>query len=75
MSAEASKELFTIPEVAALLSLSKRTIEALIAKGLLRSAIAPGTERARRISREMLTEYMVEFNSGNPAYIRPGRRR
>ena len=60
------KELFTIAEVADLLSLSVRTIEALIAKGHLRSAIAPGTERARRVSREMISEYVEGFNSQNP---------
>lgn len=63
------KELFTVREVAALLSLSVRTIEALIANGHLRSAIAPGTERSRRVSRAMIEEYVRDFNSQNP----PGR--
>ena len=60
------KELFTLAEVSVILSLSERTIEALIAKGNLRSAVAPGTDRSRRVSRAMIHEYLEEFNSQNP---------
>lgn len=59
------KELFTLPEVSVILSLSERTVEALIAKGNLRSAVAPGTDRSRRVSRTMIEEYLAEFNSQN----------
>lgn len=62
-------------EVAALLSLSVQTIEALIANGYLRSAIAPGTERSRRVSRAMLEEYVQDFNSQNPPTLRMIKRR
>lgn len=71
----AAKELFTIREVAALLSVSKRTIESLIAHGYLRSAIAPGTDRARRISKAMIEEYVECFNSQNPPDGRTRRRK
>lgn len=57
------KELYTIGEVATVLSLSKRTVEGLIARGYLRSALAPGTDRARRISRAMIEDYLVSFNT------------
>ena len=57
------QELFTVAEVAAILSLSERTVESLIARGHLRSALAPGTERARRISRDMIEDYIAAFNS------------
>lgn len=60
------KELFTIGEVATILSLSKRTVEALIARGYLRSALAPGTDRARRVSRAMIEDYLVSFNTRHP---------
>lgn len=66
----ALKELFTLEQVAAMLSLSKRKVEQLIANGILRSAIAPGTDRARRVSRAMIEEYVEGFDSQNP----PGRR-
>jgi excisionase family DNA binding protein len=56
------QELFTLAETAAILSPSERTIEALVARGHLRSAIAPGTDRARRISRAMIEEYIDRFN-------------
>lgn len=67
---QGSKELFTIADVAELLSLSERTVESLIAKGLLRSAIVPGTDRARRISRAMIDEYVSDFNAQNPSWVR-----
>jgi excisionase family DNA binding protein len=60
------RELFTIAEVAAILSLSERTVESLVARGHLRSAVAPGTDRARRISRTMIAEYIECFDSQNP---------
>lgn len=60
------KELFTLAEVAFLLSLSERTVETLVAHGHLRSAIAPGTDRSRRVSRAMIEEYVETFNSQNP---------
>ena len=60
------KELLTLSDVACVLSLSERTVESLVAKGYLRSAIAPGTERSRRISRTMLREYIEWFDSQNP---------
>jgi excisionase family DNA binding protein len=58
----AQKELFTVAEVAKILSLGERTVESLIARGFLRSALAPGTH-ARRVSREMIDEYLQKFNS------------
>lgn len=67
------KELFTLPEVAAMLALSERTIEMLIAKGFLRSAVAPGTDRSRRVSRAMIREYVDEFDSQNPPTRRSKR--
>lgn len=57
------KELFTIPEIAVILSMSERTVETLISQGVLRSGIAPGTDRARRVSRRMLDEYVTRFDS------------
>ena len=57
------KELFTIPEIAVVLSLSERTVESLVSQGFLRSSIAPGTDRTRRISRPMLEEYVARFDS------------
>lgn len=57
------KELFTIPEIAVVLSLSERTVESLIAQGFLRSGIPPGTDRTRRVSRRMLDEYVARFDS------------
>ena len=51
------KELFTLTEVATMLSLSERTVEGLVAHGHLRSAVAPGTDRSRRVSRSMIEEY------------------
>lgn len=67
------QELFTIPEVALILSLSERTVETLIARGLLRSAIAPGTDRARRVSRAMIEEYLQEFDSAYPPPVKRKR--
>ncbi len=60
------KELFTLAECAAILSLSERTVEALVSQGYLRSALAPGTERSRRVSRAMLEEYVLAFDGKNP---------
>ncbi len=60
------RELYTLEQVSQLLSLSKRKVEDLVGQGLLRSAIAPGTERARRVSRAMIQEYVDDFNSQNP---------
>ena len=57
------KELFTLADVAIMLALSERTVESLVARGHLRSAIAPGTDRSRRVSREMIDEYLERFNS------------
>ena len=60
------KELFTLAECATILSLSERTVEALVAQGHLRSAVAPGTERSRRVSRAMLEEYIRDFDAEDP---------
>src|ERR1700734_2310871 len=60
------KELYTLAECATVLSLSERTVEALVAQGYLRSGVAPGTERSRRVSRAMLEEYIREFDGKNP---------
>ena len=56
------RELFTIDQVAVILGMSERTVETLVAQGHLRSAIAPGTNRSRRVSRAMLAEYIDRFN-------------
>lgn len=56
------KELYTLAECAAILSVSERTVETLVAQGHLRSAVAPGTDRARRVSRAMLEDYIRAFN-------------
>jgi excisionase family DNA binding protein len=69
------KLLYTIAEVAYALNLSKRSVESLIAQGILRSGIAPGTDRARRISQSMIDEYLDTFNSQNPPVNRLYRRR
>jgi excisionase family DNA binding protein len=69
------KELFTVQEVAEILSLSERTVESLISKGWLRSAIAPGTERSRRVSRNMIQEYIESFDSQNPPVLRSRKRK
>lgn len=69
------KELYTLQEVAGILSLSVRTVETLIANGYLRSAIAPGTERSRRVSKAMIEEYIQDFNSQHPPVRRLTRRR
>jgi excisionase family DNA binding protein len=60
------KELFTLAECATILSLSERTVEALVSQGYLRSAVPPGTERSRRVSRAMLEEYIRDFDGENP---------
>ncbi len=70
---ELPKELFTLAEVAVVLSLSERTVETLIAKGFLRSAVAPGTDRSRRVSRAMIEDYVDQFNSQNPPVRRRSR--
>ena len=67
------KELFTLAECATILSLSERTVEALVAQGHLRSAVAPGTERSRRVSRQMLEEYIRDFDGENPFSRKKGR--
>lgn len=59
-----SQLLFSIEEVAAILSLSKREIENLIRAGILESGIAPGTKRARRVSRRHLERYVDRLESG-----------
>ncbi len=66
------KELFTLAECATILSLSERTVEALVAQGHLRSAVAPGTERSRRVSRTMLEDYIRDFDGDNP-FVRKKR--
>ena len=71
---DAGKELFTVAEVAAILSLSKRTVESLIAHGFLRSGVAPGTDRTRRVSRTMIEEYVDAFN-GTDSRPRQGKRK
>ena len=68
------KELFTLAECATILSLSERTVEALVAQGFLRSAVPPGTERSRRVSRTMLEEYIRDFDGENPFARKKGRR-
>lgn len=72
-SAGVARELFTLAEVAVILSLSERTVETLVAKGFLRSAVAPGTDRSRRVSRVMIQDYLDAFNSQNPALPRRPR--
>ena len=67
------KELFTLPECATILSLSERTVEALVAQGYLRSGLAPGTERSRRVSRAMLEDYIRDFDGENPFARKKGR--
>lgn len=51
------QEAYTLEEVAAILSLSKRTVESLIARRELASFNPPGT-KARRISRLQLNQYL-----------------
>lgn len=68
------KELFTLGECAEMLSLSERTVEALVAQGYLRSAVAPGTERSRRVSKAMLDEYISRFDGENPLARKKSKR-
>jgi excisionase family DNA binding protein len=56
------KELFTIAEIAAMLSCCERLVEKLIARRELESSIMPGTRRARRVSRAQLERYLAKFN-------------
>jgi excisionase family DNA binding protein len=56
------KALLTLDEVASLLSVSKRTVENLIAQGYLASGIVPGTARARRVSRAQLNAFVESFD-------------
>ena len=67
------KELFTLAECATILSLSERTVEALVSQGYLRSAVAPGTDRSRRVSRAMLEDYIRTFDGENPLVRRKKR--
>jgi excisionase family DNA binding protein len=68
------KELFTLAECATILSLSERTVEALVAQGYLRSAVPRGTERSRRVSRAMLEEYIRDFDGEDPFARKKGPR-
>lgn len=56
--------LFTLEEAGALLSMSKREVENLVRAGHLESGIAPGTTRARRVSRWHLERYVERLESG-----------
>lgn len=57
------KALLTLNEVATLLSVSKRTVENLIAQGYLASGIVPGTARSRRVSRAQLAAFVESFDA------------
>jgi excisionase family DNA binding protein len=59
------QELYTLQEVAALLSVSQRTVEDLVKNGDLASGIVAGTERARRVSRAQIVAFMEAFNLQN----------
>jgi excisionase family DNA binding protein len=59
------QELYTLPEVAALLSVGLRTVEDLVKNGDLASGIVTGTERARRVSRAQIVAYIEAFNLQN----------
>ena len=56
------KELYTVSEIARLLSCGNRLVENLIAKRELESSLMPGTRRARRVSREQLDRYLSKFH-------------
>ncbi|MHB8636063.1 MAG: helix-turn-helix domain-containing protein [Fimbriimonadaceae bacterium] len=57
------KLLFTLEDAGRLLSLSKREVENLVRAGELESGIAPGTIRARRISRRQLDRYVEKLET------------
>jgi len=58
------KLLYTLTEAAYLLSLSKREVEELVQTEHLESGIAPGTKRARRVSRQQLRRYVQKLEGG-----------
>ncbi len=53
-----SQESFTYEEAAQLLSVSKRQVQEWVASGDLKTLGLPGTERLRRVSRDMLKAFV-----------------
>jgi excisionase family DNA binding protein len=52
---------YSVDDVAILLNVSPRTVESLIAKGLLKSTLVPGTTRARRGTRAQLQAFVLNM--------------
>jgi excisionase family DNA binding protein len=52
------QESFSYEEVAQLLSVSKRQVQEWVASGDLKTLALPGTERLRRVSRDMLKTFV-----------------
>ncbi len=67
----AIKLLYTVDDVAALLSISKSTVEKLIQQGYLASGIVQGTDRARRISRKQVEAFIEQFDGAFPVFGKP----
>jgi len=57
-TATSERELYTLKQVADLLSVSLRTVESLVARGHLESGVLPGTGRTRRVSRRQLQRFI-----------------
>jgi|GEM_PF-4071433 len=64
----AVKLLYTVDEVAILLSVGRSTVEKLIHEGYLASGIVQGTGRARRISRKQVDAFVESFDGAFPTY-------
>jgi excisionase family DNA binding protein len=64
----AIKLLYTVDDVAALLSIGRSTVEKLIQEGYLASGIVQGTGRARRISRKQVEAFIEQFDGEFPVF-------